>query len=373
MDNQDLTYKKEKLKTQQFSCPNCGGLSVFSPTHQKLKCEYCSSLFDVPSDTLATEQNLNDLLNSNQNWNEAQVVQCKNCGGKQVVNNNGISAICSFCGSTNIVKTEELTGLAPQGVVPFHVEKEEVASLSKKWGKSKFFAPNSFKKQLSPQNINGVYYPVFTFDANTTSTYSGRLYKNYTRTHRDSQGRMHTTTERRYFNIRGTHNQQFDDVIIQASNGISQRYISVLEPFPTNKAIVYNPNFLNGYSALTYSKTGKVCWQEGYENIKNRIRSSILMKYTYSGVSSFNQETNILSVSYKYVLVPLYIGHFTYKNKLYNFYVNGYSGEVTGSAPVSGVKVALVVILLLFIFFGIPLIIFLVTSGTAFGFTFSNF
>lgn len=369
MTNQELKYSKEELKTQLFDCPNCNGTSVFSPTHQKLKCEYCGSLFDIPANSNVSEQNINELLNAQQNWNEAQVMQCDNCGGKQVVNNNDISSICSFCGSTNIVKTEELTGIAPQGIVPFKVEKDATALLSKNWGKSKFFAPRSFKKQLVPQNINAVYYPVFTFDANTHSVYSGRLYKTYTTTHRDSQGRMHTETHRKYFNISGEHQQGFDDIIIQASNGINQKFISALEPFPTNNAIIYNPQFLNGYSALTYSKTGNECWNDGFNTIKNRIRACILKKYIHSGVSYFNQETKILSSSYKYVLVPLYIGHFTYKNKLYNFYVNGHTGKVSGSTPISGFKVALVVILTFILFFGVPLLIFLLSNG----FMFENF
>ena len=362
MDNQDLTYSKEKLKTQQFSCPNCSGISVFSPKYQKLKCEYCGSLFDLPTNEFATEQNISELLNASQNWNEAQVMQCKNCGGKQVVNNNEISSICSFCGSPNIVKTEELTGLAPQGIVPFKVEKNSVVEISQKWGNSKFFAPKSFKKQLSPQNISGMYYPVFTFDADTTSTYSGRLYKTYTTTHRDSQGRTYTETHRKYFNIRGTHKQKFDDVIIQASNTISQHYVSVLKPFPTNESIVYNPNFLSGYSALTYSKSGEDCWKDGCANIKSQIRSAILNKYTYTGVDSYNQQTKITNASYKFVLIPLYIGHFNYKNTLYNFYVNGYTGKITGKTPVSAFKVALIVILGLFVFFGIPFIIFIISN-----------
>ena len=359
MENQELLYSKEILKTQRFSCPNCGGPSVFSPTKQKLKCKYCESLFDLPNNTVASEQNINDLLTSNQNWNEAQVIQCKNCSGKQVVNNNAISATCSFCGSINIVKTEELTGISPQAIVPFKVEKDAAVELSKRWASAKFFAPNSFKKNLTPESISGIYYPVFTFDADTTSQYFGELYENYTTTHRDPSGRIVTETHTRYFNISGTHNQRFDDVIVQASNDISQKNISMLQPFPTNKAVQYNPNYLNGYSAFTYSKSGKDCWQEGNGIIKAKIKSAILRKYTYTGIVSYNQQSTFKDISYKFVLLPIYVGHFTYKKELYNFYINGYSGKVTGKTPISGWKVALIILAVLLFVVG-PIIIHLI-------------
>ena len=56
---------------------------------------------------------------------------------------------------------------------------------------------------------------------------------------------------------------------------------------------------------------------------------------------------------YKYVLVPVYVGHYKYKNKLYNFYINGENGRITGKTPVSKLKVFWTVMLVLAIIAGI--------------------
>ena len=83
--------------------------------------------------------------------------------------------------------------------------------------------------------------------------------------------------------------------------------------------------------------------------IQHRVKHAILKKYKHDGIVSFKQKVNIINRSYKYVLVPLYIGHITYENKVYNFYMNGYTGRIVGSAPVSVLKVTLFILIILLI------------------------
>ena len=203
---------------------------------------------------------------------------------------------------------------------------------------------------------------MFTFDAKTKTTYSGSLYETYTTSHTDSQGRTHTKTHKKNFFIRGTHNHTFDDLLINAcvssdkyEKNINDKFLYNLQPFPTNSAKEYKTEYLTGFSALTYSKDGKTCWREGINAMEERIRKSILSEYCYDGINYYSQNTNILSSSYKFVLVPIYVGHYIFKQKTYYFYVNGYSGKVYGKTPLSVIKVTLFVMLIvaIIIFFAI--------------------
>ena len=63
-------------------------------------------------------------------------------------------------------------------------------------------------------------------------------------------------------------------------------------------------------------------------------------------------------VTYKYMLLPVYIGHSKYRKKLYNFFVNGQNGNVAGKTPVSPVKVTALVLLGLLAVVGIGLLIY---------------
>ena len=52
-------------------------------------------------------------------------------------------------------------------------------------------------------------------------------------------------------------------------------------------------------------------------------------------------------MTYKHVLFPVWIASYRYKDKVYHFLINGQTGEVQGEAPISWIKVALVVILVI--------------------------
>jgi small-conductance mechanosensitive channel len=48
------------------------------------------------------------------------------------------------------------------------------------------------------------------------------------------------------------------------------------------------------------------------------------------------------------VLLPVYVGNFTYSKKTYNFFVNGISGKVAGKTPISLLRVLFAVLMGIF-------------------------
>ncbi len=351
-------YSDDKIGTTTYKCPNCGGEAEFDAKTQKMHCLYCDSFFEISQDGTVTENELSELLKDATVWSDAEVYQCKSCGAKEILDNQEVAMTCPFCGTSNIVKTEELPGLKPHGVVTFRVDKEKASTIALNWAKRKFYAPRDFKKSATPENIHGVYNPVFTFDADTDNTYSGRLGKNYTTT-TIINGRPVTTVHTRYFDVSGRQEIKFDDFIVQASSNISLDNIRAIEPFKTNDAPKYKTDYLRGYSASTYNKSGAQCWDECKDLMAKRIEQKILSKYDYDVKSYLNVKTAYLKQKYKYILVPVYVGHYTYRNKLYNFYINGESGRITGKTPVSAWKVFFTVLFCIAIVAGIAILSFL--------------
>jgi len=338
---EDKLYSDETVGMTVQKCPNCGGETVFDANSQKIKCLYCGGSFDIASDGVVAEQEIDSLLEEATVWKEADVYSCQTCGARQVISKQDVAQECPFCGTTHIIKTEELAGLKPQGVVPFKMPIEKVSACALKWVKKRFFAPRAFKKSATPENIHGVYNPVFTFDSETKSSYEGRL----GRTVRTERG-SHTN----YFRVSGNIDVNFDDILVQASNAITTTTLNKIAPFSTNDAPKYTDKYLRGFKASAYNKDGKKCWEEGKELMSDKIESKILSRYTYDVKDYLNVKTAFLKQKYKYVLVPVYVGHHTYKGKLYNFYVNGENGKVTGKTPISPFKVTIAVILgLLFV------------------------
>ena len=339
---QDKLYF-ESLETDNTKCPNCGGTTQFNPKLQKVQCLYCKSLIDIQDKSIISETVLDKLLTEAKPWSNTEVIKCNNCGAKEIISKGEIATECSFCGTTNVVKTDEIVGMKPQGVCPFEKSIDEAKQFAQKWSKNKFFAPNKFKKEAVAKNIHGIYSPVFTFDCHTKSTYWGRLAKNTTY-YTYSNGKRHAHTRTTYFSINGSSVNNFDDYLIQASSNIPQNTLKKLEPFPTEKAVKYNKKYLSGYKANTYSKNGYEYWNDCKNKFYGIIKQSVLRRYHYSYVVNYNQNTQYFDAKFKYMLLPIYVGHYIYKQKTYNFFVNGITGKVTGNAPVSGWKIALLVL-----------------------------
>ncbi len=350
-------------RTDTAKCPACGAEMVFSPERQELCCPYCGCTKEVNFSKTSSEIAFEQMLaQKNNEWgSETHVFRCNNCGAKEVLGCTEIAKACSFCGTTNITQIEELSGLKPNGVVPFAIEAKAACNNVVAWAKRKFFAPRAFKKSVKPEEIKGTYMPAFTFDTNTFTTYRGRLGKYYTRKVKVN-GKTETRRELRYFWISGNLSMAFDDVLIQASKRVRQKDIDRICPFETNTSNAYSSEFLHGYTAQSNEKSGEECWEEAKSVIYAQIRSRILAKYDYDVVDSFEPKTSCADVTFKYVLLPLYVGHCNWKSKLYNFFVNGKNGKVTGKTPVSALKVTLATLLGVLVVAGIITAIYL-TGG----------
>ncbi len=340
--------------TDTAKCPKCGAEMVFSPKEQRLSCPYCGSTKEVNFNRTSSEIALSQLFaQKNDEWGEeTHVFRCNNCGAKEVINRTEIAKACPFCGTTNITQVQELSGLRPNGVVPFAIDDKSACGNVIAWAKKKLFAPRAFKKSVKPEEIKGTYMPAFTFDSNTFTTYTGRLGKYYTRTVK-VKGRTETRRELRYFSISGQFSMQFDDVLIQAGTRITQRDLDKLSPFQTNASKQYSSEYLHGYSAQSNERSGETCWEDAKLVIAERVRQQILAKYDYDVVDSFIPQTSCSDVTFKYVLLPLYVGHCNWKRKVYNFFVNGKNGRVTGKTPVSALRVIIAVVLGLAVVSGI--------------------
>ena len=330
--------------TDVTKCPACGANMVYDSVRGKLYCEHCDTVVEVCART-SEEQDFERLLSRTDEWGaETHVFRCENCGAQEVLADGEIAKKCPFCGTTNIVRTDELPGLRPNGVVPFSIAKDDAIRRVRRWARKKLFAPRRFRKEADPENVNGMYMPAFSFDTSADAWYSGVLGKYHYRTKRVN-GR---TVQERYlvtFPIRGNYSMFFDDILIQASDKIGQKSLNALQPFDTNESKEYRKEYLSGYTAGQYSKDGLACWEEAKGVIHGRLRSAILAGYHYDTIVSFNLDFHCRNTTYKYLLLPIYVGHCSWKKKLYHFFVSGHNGKVTGKAPVSPLKVGIAVLL----------------------------
>lgn len=353
------TIEEQEVETDHKKCPACGGNMVFDPDSQMLYCSYCGTKQGLTKNITAQELSMLDGLSEKRNWgeNESVVFSCSNCGAKVVLPINETATNCPFCGTAHVKKSEELAGLKPNGVLPFSFNIDKAIEYCKAWVKRRIFAPRKFKKNLGIQNLKGVYAPCFSFDSKTESFYSGRIGVRHTRVVGSGKNRR-VETYIVWRTISGSYYYNFDDILITAGKKFDQNKLEKLQPYESNTAKQFDESYLLGFMAYHYDTDLADCWGLAKNKIDACIRKGILSQYSYDVVDFVNVSTTHSRVTYKYVMLPVYVGNFTYRKKLFNFYVNGNSGKVTGKTPKSPWRILFAVLLGLGIACGIGLLVY---------------
>ena len=280
-------------------------------------------------------------------WKEDEIAvyRCANCGASSVLSRTTLATVCPFC-SSPIVLDEKATGLVrPDSLVPFELSEKDAAAQLSAWKKRKIFAPNKFRKHTRAKSVKGVFVPVWTFDAETVSHYSGMLGKHRTRTVRRN-GKTYTETYTDWFRVSGEISAMFDDIMIAGSNNVEAKYFKEVKNIDKGKYAVYADEYLHGYVADNYTVDPMKAYAAAKKIMDNAIRDKIVRKYNADVVGSLNVNTSEISRSFKYMLFPVYVAATKFKGKVYNQYVAGFwssrekqKASVSGTFPKSGLKI----------------------------------
>ena len=104
-----------------------------------------------------------------------------------------------------------------------------------------------------------------------------------------------------------------------------------------------------GFIAERYSIGLKEGWESAQQTIQSQLRSDISSyvrrHLNANRADSVRFSTLYSNITYKYLLVPTWISSFKYKDKVYQFAVNGQTGKVGGKAPVSVWRVLIAIAL----------------------------
>lgn len=341
---EEQVYDKRVVDTDHVKCDGCGANMEFDPKTQQLVCRHCGKTEKLEKQFDVHEVDLLTGLDACEQWDRETVVfRCENCGAKVLLERGQTARCCPFCGTAHVVEAKEQAGIKPTALLPFAFDRDIAVLRCKEWAKKGWLSPRKFRKSMSPDNINGVYTPCFTFDSHTFSRYEGRIGKTHTRTVGSGKNRR-TETYIVWRHISGTYDNFFDDIVVTAGNMMSQKNMDALQPYDTNNGCKFEEDYMLGFMAYRYERGLQELWGDARDIMDQKLRAMILSQYSYDHIDYLNVSTDHDSVTYKYVMLPVWVGNYTYGKKLFNFYVNGTTGKVTGKRPYSPWKILILTI-----------------------------
>lgn len=348
---ENLNLEKTKEETDR-KCPQCGGVMDYDPKTGGLHCPYCDYTRQIGEDSTAKELEFDSAIHKeNCDWGvKKKVVICKACGAQSIYDELQIAGECPYCGSNQVMEEKGADTMAPGGVVPFAIAAKEAAVRFSAWIRRKLFCPRAAKISAKPKAFKGVYLPYWTFDAHTVSQYTGEY--GIERTERDRDGKTRVVTD--WYSCKGTYREDIDDELVLGSERYSPSLMHKVEPFQTAQNKSYRPEYVAGFIAERYSVGLKEAWEKAKAliakklraNIENRIRSE--HHADHARVS--NMKTSYSAVTYKYLLLPVWLSSYQYRGKVYHFMVNGQSGKAGGQTPISALRVVITVLLVIALF-----------------------
>ncbi len=349
------TNEKTTEVSNELKCKDCGSILKFAPGTLSLKCDYCGAQNEiVASDkqTVAEEIDFEKFIASAVNAADMQTVstvKCESCGASTTLKENVTADSCPFCGTSLVVKSGSTSSIIkPKYLLPFKVDQKNAFEDFRKWIDSLWFAPGDLKQYATnAEKLAGLYIPYWTYDSNTGSSYSGMRGMNYVETYTVTvNGRTETRTRTKiiWTPASGHVSNAFDDVLVMASRSLPEKYADALEPWDLKSLTDFSEKFLSGFRSETYQVDVKAGFGRAKDKMEVVIRETVRRDIGGDHQQILTLNTSYSNITFKHILLPIWISAFRYNNKVYRFMINGRTGEVQGERPWSVIKIVLTVI-----------------------------
>lgn len=331
--------------TKTFACQQCGGRMAFDPVTRRLVCNFCGHARELEGEIVAdtAEMPIVGLLHGRKAhaWAAAaHEVECEKCGAHTIEDEPGKTQLCPHCGSNQLVRSEQLESLLePQATAVFRIEALEAVRLARGWLNSGIFTPDGLLKEARRLQLRPAYYPFWTFDGGVEIRWTAQVRENYGRnTSQPPEWRM----------VSGVSNEFFDDVLVPGVSALAESEIKAIGQFDLKDVIEYEPGQLAGWPAMAYdvslSDASLRAREQVLKQLIPRVRAEVERgkekRDVRIGAGSWS------GVTYKHVLLPIWVGTYFYQGREYHVFVNGQTGQAGGEKPTDRMKVIGVWVLL---------------------------
>ena len=313
-----------------YKCPSCGADMLFDSSSGMLSCHSCGRKEDIESFP-------KELITKVFSPEETNAYNCKNCGAVLVTDADTVATTCSFCGAGVVLGDRVAGQLAPAKVIPFTISKDQAMDAFRKWCKNGLLTPRGFVTADRVKSITGMYVPFWLYDINSKVQVNAEATK--IRTY--SRGE-YDYTETNYYRVYRNVDINYIKVPVDASEKMDDGLMDKLEPYNYSDLKDFNTPYLAGYIAEKYNYDS----QELIPRITSRIKnySDSYVRSTISGYSTVHYTSINMDTQNKhayYTLLPVWMVYYDYDQSEHTFAMNGQTGKIVGTPPLSFGKIAM--------------------------------
>lgn len=315
-------------------CRNCNHALIYSPEIRKVYCTYCGSAFEaeeVESEAKKYRENERVLTRGEvygddeviDEFLEAYVYTCSECGGEIKIHGTETSTTCIYCGNPNVVFSRVAKDKMPDAIIPFTVPRAQALNSIRTIIDQAAFPPAELKN-LKVEDIRGIYLPYWVVSATHEETAVVQIAV--------SSG----TTKYKYVGRTGFMN--INSFPVDGCRILSDESSSRLEPFDLNGMKRFDEDYLLGF----YSNSSDISYDELYLAVERRgkeiFETTLKKEMKSTKIVGEVHETSIAD-NYLYAMFPVWFVTFCLNGQPHTILVNGQTGKVVCGIPYDRKKV----------------------------------
>ena len=115
-----------------------------------------------------------------------------------------------------------------------------------------------------------------------------------------------------------------------------------IEPYDYRELHDFSMSYLSGFYADKYDVDRAGVFpriRERADKVSREVIHNSIGK-GYSSISVKNETYNVLKTDWQYMMLPVWFMSYKYKDKVYEFAMNGQTGKLAGTPPLSKPKLA---------------------------------
>lgn len=308
----------------QYPCPSCGASLAYDIDSGRMLCEHCGTSCEVMD------------VAGKGDGEEYKVYHCNSCGAEMITDDNTAATICAFCATPNLMEARLEGKWKPTRLIPFRISREKAKELFRSWTRKGIFTPNAFRSQSMLDGVVGMYIPFWLYDISAEV----RIRANCTKIHKRTLGDwIETITE--HYDVYREVKSSFDKIPADASTRMPDSAMDALEPYQQENLQTFYMPYLAGFQADKYDLDAS----ELEARVKDKVQKTVIQEAMgtingYSTTRVANQEIRMDTYDEEYVLLPVWMLTYRYKDKAYTLAMNGQTGKLIGTLPASRMKMA---------------------------------
>lgn len=318
-------------------CPKYGGILIYNEFENKIICENCNHISNTES--LNVPEKNEEKINRENDLEtfEGNSVSCQGCGAKLIVEENTSSFKCPYCNSIINISNNIIGVYKPDAIIPFKYDIKDAQKAFEKWCKKGFFLQKNFKYADRIKEIKPMYVPFWIYDIENIGT----INFNATKVRHYSKG-DYNYTETSYYNCARDIDIFLNKIPCDASKKLDDKSMDLLEPFNMDELKDFNVGYLSGNLTEKYDYNDQELLSRAYKRGKEYVIKYLendIQREGFSAITINKDMSKMKNKDAKYILLPIWILTYNYKDKDYQFLMNGQTGKVIGKPPIDNIKV----------------------------------